>query len=240
MALYLSRIRLDLPRLFAWAAVRRLPLDDGDMGYTAHCVLRMALGDAGPQPFAIHRLKYDWDREETVVYGYGRHDGDTLRARLTAPRDPKAAEALAAPDVKPMPTDWPQGQRFRFTARVCPVVRQDRAGDRAHSRETDYFLVKARGKPPEELPLRRETVYAEWLKRELERDGAAELLEAGMTAYRQIRIRRRGGSAAPIKPDATFEGRLRIRDSAAFERLLARGLGRHRAFGFGMILLKPD
>lgn len=240
MGLYLSRIRLDLPRLFAWAAARRLPLDDGDVGYTVHCALRMALGDAGPQPFAVHRLKHDWDREETVVYGYGRHDGDALRARLAEPRDPKAAEALAPPEVKAMPTEWADGQCFRFAVRACPVVRQDRDGDRARSRETDYFLVKTEGKTPEEHPLRREAVYADWLKRELAREGAAELLDAGMTGYRQIRVRRRGGAAAPIKPDASFQGRLRVRHSAAFQRLLARGVGRHRAFGFGMLLLRPD
>jgi len=34
-------------------------------------------------------------------------------------------------------------------------------------------------------------------------------------------------------------GVLQVRDSAAFAALLARGIGRHRAFGFGMLLLKP-
>ncbi len=40
-------------------------------------------------------------------------------------------------------------------------------------------------------------------------------------------------------PDAVFTGLLQVRDSAAFAALLARGIGRHRAFGFGMLLLKP-
>ncbi len=40
-------------------------------------------------------------------------------------------------------------------------------------------------------------------------------------------------------PDVIFTGQLQVEHSEAFARLLARGIGRHRAFGFGMLLLKP-
>ena len=40
-------------------------------------------------------------------------------------------------------------------------------------------------------------------------------------------------------PDATLQGTLAVVDSGAFQALLARGVGRHRAFGFGMLLLRP-
>jgi len=30
-----------------------------------------------------------------------------------------------------------------------------------------------------------------------------------------------------------------VRDPTGFAALLARGVGRHRAFGFGMLLLRP-
>jgi CRISPR system Cascade subunit CasE len=36
-----------------------------------------------------------------------------------------------------------------------------------------------------------------------------------------------------------MEGTIEILDSAAFVRLLARGVGRHAAFGYGMLLLRP-
>ena len=39
--------------------------------------------------------------------------------------------------------------------------------------------------------------------------------------------------------EAVFEGTLEVRDAALFQGLLARGVGRHRAFGFGMLLLRP-
>ena len=40
-------------------------------------------------------------------------------------------------------------------------------------------------------------------------------------------------------PDTVMSGELQTSDPDAFARLLARGIGRHRAFGFGMLLLRP-
>jgi CRISPR system Cascade subunit CasE len=40
-------------------------------------------------------------------------------------------------------------------------------------------------------------------------------------------------------PDAVLEGVLEVVDGEAFAALLRRGVGRHRAFGFGMLLLRP-
>jgi CRISPR system Cascade subunit CasE len=34
-------------------------------------------------------------------------------------------------------------------------------------------------------------------------------------------------------------GALEVRNSEAFANLLARGVGRHVAFGFGMLLMRP-
>jgi CRISPR system Cascade subunit CasE len=42
-----------------------------------------------------------------------------------------------------------------------------------------------------------------------------------------------------LGPDAVFTGVLQVLDTTAFAALVARGIGRHRAFGYGMVLLKP-
>ena len=101
----------------------------------------------------------------------------------------------------------------------------------------------------------REEIYRQWLAERL--GEAAELREAGLTALADARLwrrgvpsegasrrmhghpRRRGKGAVIGRRDAVFEGTLRITDAAAFTSLLARGVGRHRAFGFGMLLLRP-
>ena len=42
------------------------------------------------------------------------------------------------------------------------------------------------------------------------------------------------------KPSATFKGVLEVTEPARFAGLMQRGIGRHRAFGFGMILLRNE
>lgn len=102
----------------------------------------------------------------------------------------------------------------------------------------------------------RENVYRDWLAARL--GGAATLQNATLVALRDARLWRKGqpgaGAAARMhghdrarrggrsligRREAVFEGELRIDDPHAFATLLARGVGRHRAFGFGMLLLRP-
>jgi CRISPR system Cascade subunit CasE len=40
-------------------------------------------------------------------------------------------------------------------------------------------------------------------------------------------------------PDAVLAGHLRVLDTSAFAELVARGVGRHRSFGFGLLQLRP-
>ncbi|GIX17985.1 MAG: hypothetical protein KatS3mg119_2171 [Rhodothalassiaceae bacterium] len=240
MILHLARITLSLPRLFAWGGGRGLATPEGDSGYLVHCVLRRALGPDGPQPFAVDPDGAPADGSTMRVYGYTGADAARLRAALGAAADRAAAAAVLALEARAMPAHWPTGRLLRFATRVCPVLRQDREGRREKSRETDAFLVAAGGMSPDERPLRREEVYRRWLARQLARDGAAELLEARLVAYRRVRLRHGASRRTMTKPDARFEGLLAVRDGAAFHELLARGIGRHRVFGFGMLLLRAS
>jgi CRISPR system Cascade subunit CasE len=93
-------------------------------------------------------------------------------------------------------------------------------------------------------PLERAPVYRAWLER---RFGPA----AGLSAFRLV-AHRRIRTARAVPPDAAsrrrpgfegpetvVDGTLTVADPAAFAALLARGVGRHGAFGFGMLLLRP-
>lgn len=140
------------------------------------------------------------------------------------------------------------------------------AVDRRRSRERDAFLAavdaepRPRGGRPEII---REKVYQDWLAARL--TGAARLDPASFRLAqlnRAMLLRPRQADRDPdlaqrrelvrigslksgIKgeqggsPDATLQGTLEVEDSGAFHALLARGVGRHRAFGFGMLLLRP-
>ena len=132
-----------------------------------------------------------------------------------------------------------------FEVRVRPTVR-------AAKGERDAFLhavEQANG-----APLQREAVYAQWLREHLApREGAArerwqgavDLLDVHLAGFQRQQVVRRtqvaGGEARRGRvidgPDALLKGHLRVRDPAAFAQLLTRGVGRHRTFGFGMLLL---
>ena len=60
------------------------------------------------------------------------------------------------------------------------------------------------------------------------------------TLLRRTQGERRTARPRLRKPDVTMQGALTVRDPPQFDALLRRGVGRHRAFGFGMLLLRPD
>jgi len=83
----------------------------------------------------------------------------------------------------------------------------------------------------------RAAVYCDWLAARLEGIAEIDTERTCMVAYQRTRVSR--GASAVEGPDATFHGELTITDPDAFHTLLTRGIGRHRSFGFGMLLLRP-
>jgi CRISPR system Cascade subunit CasE len=86
--------------------------------------------------------------------------------------------------------------------------------------------------------IHREDVYVGWLRREFQRGGASRLESGWLAEFRRDRMRRAHGAKVE-RPNAVLEGTLSVQHPAGFRALLTRGLGRHRAFGFGMLLLRP-
>jgi len=83
--------------------------------------------------------------------------------------------------------------------------------------------------------------------RQLTKEGAARVNQAALnlTGFQRVRSQRLSHASEGAKrraverPDALFAGELTIEDPDAFARLLARGVGGPRPFGFGMLLLRP-
>ena len=247
--LHLVRLRLESARLYSFAKHARLPARDFDEGYAVHALLAALFdhrADAterlAPKPFAVRELQ----GRSMEVLGYSRADRGALAARVEAFSDPVAHAACDLRELasRPMPTEFDRGTRLGFHVRVCPVRRVAKRGNQLKDRaEVDAFLARA-WEVGEGVALERESVYRGWLAEELKKDGAASLVAAEMVQYRRTRLHRRtsgeGRQGKRVEhPDVRFDGVLEVTDSAAFSSRLARGLGRHRAFGFGMLLLKP-
>ncbi|MBS0401960.1 MAG: type I-E CRISPR-associated protein Cas6/Cse3/CasE [Proteobacteria bacterium] len=247
-SLHLLHTQPDARLLAAWVARHhtRHERQPSDLGDALHGLLRAAFGEAAPQPF-----RYLDERQGLLAYT--ALDADAMRAQV-ALADPLAAQTLGLGAngrhdgyrLRPFPVRWAVGQVLGFEVRLRPTVR-------AAKGERDAFLhavEQARG-----APLQREAVYVQWLREHLAPrestareawQGAVDLLEDVHLAgfQRQQVVRRTQAAGGEVRrgrvidgPDALLKGHLRVRDPAAFEQLLARGVGRHRAFGFGMLLL---
>lgn len=260
--LFMIQLEPDAEKASRWMEAQKVVRLGHDDGYGWHALLAACFGGHAPKPFRV----IERPRRPPQLLGYSSHPIPALQEHAATFAEPAALAALGPVQSmasKQMPGTFRAGQRLGFEVRVRPTVRQDRDGDRSVSREVDAFLAAVNaadkfalcGQRPE---LERNAVYRDWL---IARFGAAARLMPGSFKIESMRrsmlLRRRhltsdrrelvavgslkkeiagqqGGS-----PDAVMTGTLVVESEPQFAGLLARGIGRHRAFGFGMLLLRP-
>lgn len=234
MTLHLVGLDVRGRDLVARARRRGLPMRDLDTGYLVHSWLEGAFGEGVVRPFAVVKEVDGVLR----LRGYSALSADELRDRAQRFGDLDGVSEAEWDTLRgrPLPDEWPSGLRAGFEVRVCPTVRTSGTGE-----EIDAFLAAVRTAGDQPVGTREE-VYGRWLAAALERSGGATVESASVVSFRLARMLRRTQGASresrrPMFPDVRMEGTLSVRDSAAFQALLARGVGRHRAFGFGMLLL---
>lgn len=237
-SLFMVRAEFDPPSLMRFA--ERTGLGNvADGGYIMHAALAALWGDAAPRPFVVR----DSGRRLTLV-GYASHSHHELIDSACALADPIAASAVDLESIcsKPMPSAWRSGTFYRFETSVCPVVRVSGRSAGEKPRELDVFLHRCLRVSADTL-VDREAVYREWLACELARGGAARVRAVRVVRFQRQRLARRDRSGSDPglrrceRPDATLAGILEVASPESFAALLRRGLGRHRGFGFGMLLL---
>lgn len=237
--LILVSLPLDMMTFHHWITDRNFGEDEGR---ALHHLLCECFGKGMLQPF---RLMVASGAKVGNLYAYTRADRDTLieTARETGLPD---ALALCRPEqltAKEMPLEWRTGRRIAFDLRVRPVKRLIKpAGKFAKGAEIDAYLVEKLRRFPEQKGIEgdsivaRADIYQQWL---IERLGeAAEILNGKLARFAQVKVARRG-SMRLEGPDAILHGELVVRDSGRFAECLARGVGRHTAYGYGMLLLRP-
>ncbi len=250
--MFMIEMPLKAADLMRFAHSQGHPLSsDGDFGYAAHAWLAASLGRLAPVPFRLVE-----NRRGLRLLGYCDEEITVLRDHASAFTEPSALAVCDWPNAasKAMPETWTAGRRLGFEVRACPVSRSDR--------ERDVYLValeRAKEKGVES-PNRAE-IYVDWLIQRMDaareiggrfmhpRDGERPPVvdlppkAVTLTGFRRVRTLRKPGRRKSPKgverPDALFIGELIIRDADRFGNLLRRGIGRHRSFGFGMLLLRP-
>jgi len=250
--LHMIRADLEINAFHRWAGSRDLIAQNTfDVGYALHCLLVESFGsDLAPKPFrAMIPRPAPGQRRHGTFYGYAQCDAEVLRATAAMYADPLQSKVLPAPRIesKLMPTTWQLGQLLGFEVLIRPVARpkkrrlKTRSGTRHPGAETDVWQWEASRHPHRTMARSREEVYIEWLATQLTQRGGAELDKSAtrLQSFQRVRTVRKHRSHATEGPHAVLQGNLAVTDVDAFTRLVAHGIGRHRAYGYGMLLLRP-
>lgn len=227
--LTMLELRLDTQSLIRFAQENGVNRSqDEDLGYATHAWLKALFQERAPKPYRfIHG-------DHPKLLGYSADSGQALLEQAQIFAHPLALGVTRIEDLrqaKSMPDAWRPGRRFGFEVMICPTSRKE-------GQERDLYRHRLARLPEGEEAPSRENLYRAWLEKQL--GDAARLETAALTQFRFVSQYRRGMKLKKLdRPQALIKGVLSIADSDGFNRLLARGIGRHRAFGYGMLLLRP-
>jgi len=227
--LYMIELPIDPEALIRFAQDQGVNRNrDEDLGYALHTWLKSLLHDMAPKPFRLLQGR------RPRLLGYTAYTGETLLEQAETYATPHAAavtEIHYLANAKAMPATWRNGRALGFEVLLCPT-------SRLHGSEKDRYHHTKKQLDADHPPPSREEVYRIWLKEQIHE--AAQMESARMERFHFVSHYRRGIKVKLERPQALFRGILKLRDSNAFHTLLTRGLGRHRAFGYGMLLLRPS
>ena len=229
--LHLSRVRLRDNAQVAALAGSLLAEEGGEALVKAHRLLWSLFADAP-------------DRKRDFLW---RDDGGSHWRRRTfitlSMRPPQDRVQLFDVETKPFAPVLAAGQRLRFRLRASPSSNERRSGEKRGKRRDPVSL--ALNKLPERGRTLRDDVVQEvgrdWLARQGARAGFhlpdKRLLRVDGEDHR--RLPRAGGPARAIRFSVLdFEGVLEVDDVAVFLQSLSAGIGRARAFGCGLLLIR--
>lgn len=242
MTLHLVELPISLRDLHLWAGERRLG-GGFDEGVALHHLLGEVFGPAALQPF---RLMVAPRAHDGTLYAYAADDAEALCAAAEATLTPGRSALIRLDRLRSIPRpaeSWKTGQRLGFDLRLRPVVRlhsglagmtdEGTAVTFGKGAEIDAFLARSLSGET----VTREEVYLDWLADRLAPAARLDRGASRLAGFRRRRVVRNGRRLEG--PDATVHGTLTVTDPGAFATLLAAGVGRHRAYGYGMLLLRP-
>jgi len=255
MSLALVRLTPDVRSFAQWGAQKRfMPQGGDDPGYALHAALKAAMGDFAPRPFYWRET----GERRVELLGYVASSAQAFLEAIQIANggpDLRLALGLDHADARDMPQAWREGRVLSFECRVRPVIRPAARGARTDSkvnprnREIDaavaaWIAAEQAGIAEADRPSKEEA-YGRWMSARLAH-GGAKLDGFRLISSRRTRVLRRPKSDESIRkvhtlegPDVVLRGQLSVVDPSAFASILSRGVGRHCAFGFGMLMVAP-
>jgi CRISPR system Cascade subunit CasE len=224
-ALFLSRARLrrDVP---AVALARILVPEDATARVDASHRLIWALFSDSP------------DRERDFLW----REEEPGRFMLLSARPPTDAHELFDLESKPFEPALSSGDRLGFTLRANPVVARS-AGPGLRGKRHDVVMDLLRREPRcRRAEARAAAVVAAgraWLARQGASHGFSPRGDEAVDGYERVQIpRSTGNKAALVFGRVDISGVIEVREPDRFLSALARGFGRARAHGCGLMLIR--
>ena len=255
MTTYMIHIPLDMRAFNRWAGQRGL-IQRGifDEGYALHVLLTGMFGPGVLRPF---RLFASERRRNASLYAYTDADQTSLQSTANLVATPDCLDALDPDTIrsKEIHTEFTAGQRLGFDLRVRPVrrlrtaIHDQKSGKTiAKGAEIDAFLVHALRHFPggwadeavnaQAAGETRAKIYTEWLAERFNGAAVIEKKARRIAAFKRSRSLR-GDGFSPEGPDVVFHGVLTVTNPDEFSACIRNGIGRHKAYGYGMLLLRP-
>ena len=226
--MYLMRAQIDLPNMARWSAEEH----HSDPDRAAHCLMAESFGPrAHPRPFVI-KVNSE-NHAEGILYGYTATEAGELQEAANRMQKLKHAVVLDPGTIQTVKLneEWEKGQRVGFEVRISPTKRSSE-WDEGKGQERAWKT------PPGSSA---EETYREWLAWTIDRQGVLTALPEQMTVTRidrrQVRPNRNSGLVQRL--DVTITGLATVEAPAAMTETIARGIGRNKSYGYGMMLLRP-
>ena len=170
-------------------------------------------------------------RGERCFLYRGEGPGRYLVVSTEPPEDPEGLWRVAS---KPYEPELAAGEALRFALRVNPAVTTKVDG---HPKRTDAVMhAKAHLMGDARRGVDKGAAVEAWLRPRLEARGA-RLDAFALTGWR-VDDRARAGQGRHTRSVADIEGTLTVTDPAPFTQCLFAGLGKARAYGCGLLLVR--
>lgn len=230
--MYLSRVRVATEGLTMEALGHLMRAD----AYGNHQLLWRLFPDAGSRPFLF--------RQELERHARSMPEPRGMPLFYVLSRvEPEPVPGLLDCEVKPFQPQLHAGEELAFRLRANPVVARREEG-RKNARHHDVLMdakreARASGTTDRtEVRERMESAACRWLS-DVDRQARAGyrlLAEPRVNGYRQHAYRRKRREIRFSSVD--YEGVLEVADPERFLRSLTQGIGRSRAFGCGMWMIR--
>ena len=227
MSLYLLQADIDMRNLATWSNAQGHP--DGDRA--AHALIYRTFGkDDVPRAFIVNE-DAGYRKQKATLLAYTGYDADQLQEIARRNQDLSTAGVMSPLTFRTneLPERWREGTAVAIEVRLVPTYR-------SQSSKTEYDVHRRHdaADTPQET-------YCRWATELLTRKAGVEPAEhtVHVTKYRRREVQRQWGQRTMTMPDVTVRASCILRDTETWEKALRLGVGRHKSFGYGMLLVRP-